>query len=57
MVIDRPVFSAENDLKVYISCGVAITIKQLHSKMPELGFYAVSNPACGVSEIRNGENP
>ena len=35
---------------------VVITTAQLHSTKPELRFCAVSNPARGVSEIRNGEN-
>ena len=38
-------------------CGVvAITTAQLHSTKPELRFCAGSNPACGVSEIRDGED-
>ena len=35
---------------------VVITTAQLHSTKPELRFCAVSNPACGVPEIRDGEN-
>ena len=35
---------------------VVINTAQLHSTKPELGFFAGSNPACGVSEIRDGEN-
>ena len=34
---------------------VVITTAQLHSADPEIRFCAVSNPACGVSEIRDGE--
>ena len=34
----------------------AITTAQLHSTKPELRFCAGSNPARGVSEIRNGED-
>ena len=33
---------------------VIITTKQLHSTKPELRSYAGSNPARGVSEIRDG---
>ena len=35
---------------------VVITTAQLHSTVSELKFCASSNPACGVSEIRDGEN-
>ena len=35
---------------------VVITTAQLHSTKPELRFCAVSNPARGVSEIRDGED-
>ena len=35
---------------------VLITTAQLHSTKPELRFCAGSNPARGVSEIRDGEN-
>ena len=39
-------------------CGVVvITTAQLHSTKPELRFCAGSNPARGVSEIRDGEDP
>ena len=34
-----------------------ITTAQLHSTKPELRFYADSNPARGVPEIRDGEDP
>ena len=38
-------------------CGlVVITTPQLHSTKPELRFFAGSNPAHGVSEIRDGED-
>ena len=38
-------------------CGIAvITAAQLHSTKPELRFCVGSNPACGVSEIRDGED-
>ena len=38
-------------------CGVVVTTTaQLHSTKPELRFCAGSNPARGVSEIRDGEN-
>ena len=38
-------------------CGVVVmTAAQLHSTKPELRFCAGSNPACGVSEIRDGED-
>ena len=35
---------------------VVITTAQLHSTKPELWFCACSNPARGVSEIRDGED-
>ena len=35
---------------------VVISTVQLHSTKPELRFCASSNPACGLSEIRNGED-
>ena len=35
---------------------VVITTAQLHSTKPELRFCTGSNPACGVSEIRDGED-
>ena len=35
---------------------MVITTAQLHSTKPELRLCAGSNPACGVLEIRNGEN-
>ena len=35
---------------------VVITAAQLHSTKPELRFCAGSNPARGVSEIRDGED-
>ena len=35
---------------------VVITTVQLHSKKPKLRFCAGSNPACGVSEIRDGKD-
>ena len=35
---------------------VVITTAQLHSPQPELGLCAGSNPACGVSEIRDDED-
>ena len=35
---------------------VVITTAQLHSTKPELRFHAGSNPARGVSEIRDGED-
>ena len=40
------------------SCGVVvISTPQLHSTKPELWkFCACSNPACGMSEIDDGED-
>ena len=35
---------------------VVITAVQPHSKKPKLRFCAGSNPACGVSEIRDGKD-
>ena len=38
-------------------CGaVVITTAQLHSTKPEIRLCASSNPACGLSEIHNGED-
>ena len=36
--------------------AVVITTAQLHSTKPALGFCAGSNPARGISEIRDGED-
>ena len=36
--------------------GGIVTTAQLHSTKTELRFCAGSNPACGVSEIRDGED-
>ena len=36
---------------------VVITTTQLHSTKPKLWFRIGSNPARGVSEIRDGEDP
>ena len=41
---------------IYLSGVVVITTAQLHSTKPELRFCAGSNPARGVSEIRDGED-
>ena len=42
---------------MYIKNGVVvITTAQLHSTKSELRFCTGSNPACGVSEIRDGED-
>ena len=38
------------------SGAVVITTAKLPSTEPELRFFAGSNPACGVSEIRDGED-
>ena len=41
----------------YWRCGVVvITTAQLHSSKSELRFCAGSYPACGMSEIRDGED-
>ena len=40
----------------YFHDVVVITTAQLHSTKPELRFCAGSNPARGVSEIRDGED-
>ena len=41
----------------YFIRGVVVIITaQLHSTKPELRFCAGSNPAHGVSEIRDGED-
>ena len=48
------------NMKLSWSCCVAlccsITTAQLHSTKPEVRFCAGSNPARGVSEIRDGED-
>ena len=36
--------------------AVVITTAQLHSTKPELTFCAGSNPARGVSKIRDGDD-
>ena len=36
--------------------GVVVITAQLHSTKTELRFCAGSNPACDVSEIRDGED-
>ena len=46
----------DNTTKTAVPWYVVITTAQLHSTKPEIRFCAVSNPAHGVSEIRNGEN-
>ena len=44
-------------VKLILPCGaVVITTAQLHSIKPELRFCTGSNPACGVSDIHNGED-
>ena len=43
-------------LKVWRRGVVVITTAQLHSTKPELRLCAGSNPAHGVSEIRDGED-
>ena len=40
----------------YAQSVVVITTAQLHSSKPESRFCAGSNPARGVSEIRDGED-
>lgn len=35
---------------------MAMIIAQLHSTMREFRFCTGSNPACGVSEVYDGEN-
>ena len=39
-----------------MSAAVVITTVQLHSVKPELRFYAGSNPARDMSEIRDSED-
>ena len=44
-------------LMILVARGVrVITTAQLHSTKPQLRFCANSNPALGVSEIRDGED-
>ena len=44
-------------LLIDVACGaLVITTAQLHSCKPELRFFAGSNPARRVSEIRDGED-
>ena len=35
---------------------VIVTTTQLNSTKPEVRFRAGSNPACGVTDIRDGED-
>ena len=51
-------FSPANSVKLSLLRRgvVVITTAQLHSPKPELSFCAGSNPARGVSEIREGED-
>ena len=47
----------QEDIGSHFLCGgLVITIAQLYSTKPELRFCASSNPACGVSEIRNSKD-
>ena len=43
-------------LKLWRRGVVVITTAQLHSTNPELRFFAGSNPACSVSQIRNRDD-
>ena len=43
-------------LKISFRGVVVITAAQLHSTKPELTFCAGSDPACSMSEIRDGED-
>ena len=45
-----------SEIKTYIKELKHKTTAQLHSTKPELRFCAGSNPARGVSEIRDGED-
>ena len=45
-----------NDCLRWCSVVMVITTAQLHSAKCELWFCAGSNPACVVSEIRDGED-
>ena len=55
---DNPMMYGSWDMECGIwHCGVmVITTAQLHSTKPKLRFCTGSNPAQGVSEIRNGED-
>ena len=44
------------NVSMFIRGVVVITTAQLHSTKAELRFCAGSNPARGVSEIRDGED-
>ena len=43
--------------EIWLRGIVVVTTAQLHSTKPELRLCAGSNPARGVSEIRDGEDP
>ena len=48
--------SIELSLKIWHHGVVIIIIAQLHSTKPELRFCTGSNPARGMSEIRDGQD-
>ena len=52
--VDKAIFWSKKTL--WRRGVVVISTAQLHSTKPELGFCAGANPACGVSEIRDGED-
>ena len=47
---------ADNIQEMWRRGVVVMNTAQLHSAKPQLRFCAGSNPACGVSEIRDGED-
>ena len=58
-LIQQQILIMKDRIKAYQawrSGAVVIATAQLHSSMSELRFCAGSNSACGVSEIRDGEN-
>ena len=50
------VVSEKHEIREWRRGVVVITTSQLHSTKPEFRFCAASNPAHGVSEIRDGED-
>ena len=49
-------FIQSGSYKQLVHGVVVITTAELHSTKPELRFCAGSNPACGMSEIHDGQD-
>ena len=50
------VFREKSRVRGFLLNQAVMTTAQLHSTKPEIRFCAGSNPACSVSEIRDGED-